>query len=658
MNNITMGIRYTETVLGPESRELRFTAAEDAAALVPDRRTGAVVIGRWTLEELLDLAGAGAEARSCFGAGPLYLQCGGWQSWSAGWELRLGRTLPRKVRLMPDLIKCTNREGDTPRPGWTTGHFIMYFRAGDHYLCVASRDGGSLPPVSYRVAPGKRAGVVRPAVSSAASSAAHPAATAAASARAAGPAKAVVLAEVFCPGKTWSPGDAMAELRIFHAEGYFNFKDTIAEIYGQGEIFKTLAFLGAAKESGGKGRAGLSPWGKADLPGGYESWYNHYNNINEGLILEDLEALGRTGNLVKLRYLDRGKPAVFQIDDGWQRAVGEWEIDEGRFPQGLAPLAAKIEAAGFIPGLWIAPFLVTRRSRIFTEKPEWVLREKDGGSRRGGGRSSGPGRPVSAGFNPLWDGRYFCLDLSRKEALEYLDGIMDRAVNTWGFRYLKLDFLYAGFLSGNFAGGGSPYEHYERACAVLSARKKTASGLPVAYLGCGAPLGPSYRHFPLSRIGADTREEWDWKLAKFLGHVGRPGACVSLRDTIGRSFMDGAVYLNDPDVIFLRSKNCRLTGNEKELVAMVNFLLGGQIMFSDDPGALTAGDLALTKRISALYDRYAGDEYGAAQTGDDTYRLVSRSGRTGGIINLSNRPCRQDGRTAAPHSILLYDTEA
>jgi alpha-galactosidase len=642
MNNITMGIRCTEEAAGPAGKVLRFTAAEDAAAPVPGRRTGAVVIGCWTLEELLSLAGAGAAARARFGAGPLYLQCGGWQSWSAGWELRLGRTLPRKVRLLPDLIKCTNREGDTPRRGWTAGHFIMYFRAGDHYLCAASRDGGLLPPVSYRAAPGKRAKAIRPAL--------RPDAAAAA---------AVVTAEVFCPGKVWRPGDLMAELRIFHAEGYFNFKDAIAEIYGQGENFRTLAFLG-----GGKGRAGGSPRGKEDLPGGYESWYNHYNNINEGLILEDLEALGRTGNLIKLRYLDRGKPAVFQIDDGWQRAVGEWEIDEGRFPRGLAPLAAKTEAAGFIPGLWMAPFLVTRRSRIFAEKPEWVLREKDGGSggrRDGGGAGNGArrhGRPVSAGFNPLWDGRYFCLDLSREEVLEYLDGLADRAVNGWGFRYLKLDFLYAGFLSGNFAGGGSPYEHYERACAVLTARKKAASGLPVAYLGCGAPLGPSWRHFPLSRIGADTREEWDWGLAKFLGHVGRPGAYVSLKDTIGRSFMDGTVYLNDPDVIFLRSKNCRLTDNEKELIAMVNFLLGGQIMFSDDPGALTGGDLALTERISALYDRYAGDEYGAVRTGDDLYRLVSRSGRTGGIINLSNRPRETDGRTAAPRSILLYDTGA
>ncbi|MDR1899189.1 MAG: hypothetical protein LBQ55_04200, partial [Treponema sp.] len=178
MNIITMGIHRSEKVTGPERREIRFSAAEDAAKLVPNGKTGAVTIGSWSLGELLDLAGAGAEARRGFDGADLYVHCGGWQSWSAGWELRGGQTLPRKVRFVPDLIKCTNREGDTPPPGWTAGHFIMYIRSGEHYLCAASRDGGLLPPVSYRIALGKKAGADR----------------------------AVVSAEIFCPGKTWKPG--------------------------------------------------------------------------------------------------------------------------------------------------------------------------------------------------------------------------------------------------------------------------------------------------------------------------------------------------------------------------------------------------------------------------------------------------------------------
>ncbi|GHT64818.1 hypothetical protein FACS1894110_05260 [Spirochaetia bacterium] len=599
-----MDIIVTEKAIVPLHREFRFRAGEKAETLIPGKKSGAVTLGSWTFDELLARLSLEEKERAEFFSRPLYIHCGGWQSWSAGWELGPGETLPRRVLILPELIKLTNRDGDRPKPGWNAGHFIMYIRSGDTYLCIASVEDG-LPPISYRIN-GKRR---------------------------------MVGAEVFCPGKQWQPGEAIAELHIFAAKGYFNFKDTIAAIYQGNETFRGLEFLYPE---------GMDNFRNAGaVPGGYESWYNHYTDINEALILEDLEGLRKNGNLIKLRYLDRRLPAVFQIDDGWERAVGEWEIDAGRFPNGLAPLAKKIEEAGYIPGLWFAPFIVTRRSRIFTEKNEWLLRDQKG-------------RPVSAGFNHLWDGQYYCLDLSRSEVLEYLRSLIDRAIDEWGFRYLKLDFLYAGLFAGTFAEGGSssgaPHEHYRKACAILTARSKTVAGLPVAYLGCGAPLGPSYRYFPLSRIGADTREEWDWNLAKFIGHEGRPGAYPNLKDTIGRSFMNGTVYINDPDVIFLRSNNCKLSENEKELIGLVNFLLAGQIMFSDDPLKLTQYDLALTRRLSDLYDKLAGDEYGAVMLEHDVYRLESRSGKTTGLINLRNKPFRLTAQNAALLSALSKGT--
>ena len=572
---------------------------------VPREDTNTVLIDSWTFADLCALAGMYEEEEALIAESQdVAVHCGGWQSWSAGWELVGKETPPRKVRIIPELIKLTNRPGDSVwlRTGTDrlAGHFIMYIRSGDLYLCIASQDRVSpslkgscspasrLPPVSYRISRKEK----------------------------------LVIPEVFCPGKLWKPGEPVAEIHIFHVRGYFNLKDALKKIYQQGEIFKTNDFLRGGFESG------ASP-GKENLPGGYASWYNHYTDITEKLILEDLEALGKTENLIKLWYLDRKKPVIFQIDDGWEKAVGEWEVDTSRFPRGLEVIAKQIEAAGYIPGLWLAPFLVTRRSRVFTEKPEWLLREI---TRLGGGN------PVVAGFNHLWDKQYYCLDLSREDVLEYLKALIDRVIDAWGFRYLKLDFLYTGLLPGAFAKGGSPWEHYEKACAMLTSRHRAASGLPVTYLGCGAPLGPSFRHFPLSRIGADTREEWDWRAVKLLGHVGRPGAYISLMDTIGRSFMDGTVYTNDPDVIFLRSKNCKLSENEKELIALVNFLLAGQIMFSDDPLHLEPADVALTKRIVRLYDALAQDEYGAIRIDRDVFRMESRSGMTTGLINLRNRP--------------------
>ncbi|MDR2517125.1 MAG: alpha-galactosidase [Spirochaetaceae bacterium] len=553
-----------------------------------------------TFEEFAGLADAasffddppGAEEG---GAEPLYLHAGGWQSWSPGWELAPEETLPEKIPLLPDLIKLVNRPGDTlppaapemeagerfprgaveiPGAGWLPGHFIMYFRRGEQYLCAASRGGGSVPPVSFRIHRGDRR----------------------------------IIAEVYAPGKIWQSGETAAEIAVFAARGYFTFRDILRRFYDQEDCFGKNAFL----------------WDGGKRYGGYASWYHHYTSINEALMIKDLAGLLATDNFIKNYFLDRGRSAVFQIDDGWERAAGDWEANERRFPRGLQFLAARITDAGLVPGLWLAPFIVTRKSRVFREHPSWLLRD-------------GSGKPVSAGWNPNWDGSFYCLDISREDVRDHLRRLMEKVVTRWGFRYLKLDFLYAGMLPGAFARGGDPAGHYRRAAAILTEITAERTGKPVAYLGCGVPLGSSYRHFPLSRIGADTRESWDWLPAKLLGHLGRPSAYISLKDTIGRAFMNGAVYQNDPDVIFFRTENCRLAETEKELVALVNFMFGSQIMLSDDPHRESAGGSALARRMAALYDELDNDEYGAHTIGKDVYRLESRSGKTAGVINLSSR---------------------
>ncbi|MDR1177731.1 MAG: alpha-galactosidase [Spirochaetaceae bacterium] len=571
------GIIRAETQAGPGWRLLSYTVKQGGT-----QEEMARTFDIFTLNELFILIGAGADLAQAFAAEEKFLQSGGWQSWSPGWELAEGERLPRKVHIIPELLRLTNREGDRPQGGGATGHFIMYIRSGDYYLCVASLEGGG--PVSYRI------NGCRDRVS----------------------------AELYCPGKVWTAGEKMAELHVFLAKGFFQFKDYLKKIYARD--FSGLDFL-----SGGKGGS----FGDR-RPGGYASWYNHYNRINEKIILDDLAALRSNDNLLKLRYLDRGRPLIFQIDDGWENAVGEWEVHQGRFPQGLKPVSEAIEKAGCVPGIWIAPFIVTKGCKVFSEKPEWLLRDKNG-------------KPVTAGFNNLWDGRYYCLDISRPDVLACLGELIDRVIDAWGFRFIKLDFLYTGLFSGGFSRPGAPHEQYERACALLRARTANAAGLPVAYLGCGLPLGPSFRHFPLSRIGADTRETWDWTLAKLLGHTGRPSAYISLMDTIGRSFMNGTVYINDPDVIFLRSGNCALSETEKETIALVNFLLAGQIMFSDDPASLSNQDLALTRRISKLFDILSDDEYGARRVDRDVFLLQSRSGRRTGLINLRKKNYALDG---------------
>jgi alpha-galactosidase len=568
-------------------KTLKF-ALKDRQEDKPDKN-GVLALACWKLSELLEFAGAGEDDRRSFETETVMLYAGPWQSWSPGWELPPGERFFPRVRFIPVLRKQSaapwdiKPNGNAPlrsasyhsSSGEVTGSFIMYLRAGSRYLVVADTAKSNALPVCFFVSKDRQ----------------------------------FIQAGLFVGKGDRQNENIVAELRIFLAHGYFNFKDEIKKIYYD-ERFISLEFLCRGKPI------------VSCRPGGYCSWYKHYTRIDEKIILSDLEGLSTTDNLISLRYLRKGLPAVFQIDDGWELAVGDWEIDGVKFPRGLKYLAEKIENSGLIPGLWFAPFLLTRRSRIFGERPEWLLSER--------------GRPVKAGWNPNWDGVYYCLDLSRGDVLEYLQSLMNRIIDDWGFRYIKLDFLYAGFLSGENCGGTA--ERYEKAIALLTERTKNAAAFPLAYLGCGLPLGASYRRFPLSRIGTDTKESWDWPLAKFIRHEGRPSALLSLRETISRSFMNGTIYINDPDVVFMRSANCALDETEKECIALVNFLFAGQIMCSDNFFALEEADFLFIKRIQELYEKLDGDEYGATALEKDVFLLESRTGRISGLINLKNKP--------------------
>ncbi len=535
-------------------------------------------LAKLEFDELCGLAGLGHGERAGLGhpKDVAIFSCG-WQSWSFGGEL-IGKETVKRARFVRKLDIYNEHPATVRGRGELLSHFLTYFRSGDRRLFLVSRGSVStaLPPLSFRI---DRADLA-------------------------------LSLEVYAEGAAFARGESVAELVIFHREGYFESKDALRSVFREYGHFQRLAFLGHAGEL---------------VPGGYESWYNHYLAIDERIILADIESIARSPNLINEYYLSRGKPTVFQIDDGWERCVGEWLPDPLKFPRGMKVLAGFIEDRGMVPGLWIAPFAVTKKSELHRDHPHWLLRNNEGS-------------PVLAGWNPGWGGDFHCLDLSIPEVEDYLVGIFDMIIEDWGYRYLKLDFLYAGLLRGKHASGGAAYRHYDRVMRRISSRLADSRGRPVAWLGCGAPLEASFRHFPLMRIGADTRESWDYPSARLVRHQGRPSAYVNLSQTIGKSMLDGTVFVSDPDVVFCRTKGMAYGEREKEVIALVGRLLASQVMFSDDTHEFGPGPEAdFTARLVGLFDRLAGREYGVVRIGRDLYRLFSRDGKICGIINLSSR---------------------
>lgn len=533
-----------------------------------------------------------------FSAKNAWFNPGGWQSWAPGFEVA-----PNEKR--PDLkniaISQWNQYLTVPntknslykKKNIILGQFIVYFRVNSTYFVIASTGNTKelLPPVQYIY--NKRNGTIE--------------------------------IQIYDSGKAWAKGEKACEICMFTANSFFEAKDAIHELFANPEFagkkcasrFDDLAFLG-------------------EVPGGWESWYNHYADINQNLILDDLDSLCNTKNIISMMYLDQKKPVVFQIDDGWEYTVGHWDIRTDRFPNGLKSISDKVEAKGMIPGLWIAPFLMDLRSPVAKEHPDWVLCDSEG-------------IPVTAGYNPLWgakkgefqprkSGTFYCLDLSNDQVVDYLDKLIERAINEWGIRYLKLDFLYAGMIHGAYKNAGSAYQWYDRAVKVLTKRKKNNEGKEVAYLGCGMPFEHSFNDFPLSRIGCDTYEHWDNNLIKMLKWNGRTSAYLSMKDTIGRALWNKGVYYNDPDVVFVRNNNCSLTRDEKILIASVDILLGNQVMYSDDPATSSSEEeVALAKEIADIARKFENEEFSVTPVAIDIFKIESRSGKYSGTINLVKR---------------------
>ena len=58
---------------------------------------------------------------------------------------------------------------------------------------------------------------------------------------------------------------------------------------------------------------------------------------------------------------------TFVLDTGWYEKTGDWAVSRARFPEGLAPLKARLDAHGMKLGLWFNPNAAAVSSRVGRE---------------------------------------------------------------------------------------------------------------------------------------------------------------------------------------------------------------------------------------------------------------------------------------------------
>jgi len=313
---------------------------------------------------------------------------------------------------------------------------------------------------------------------------------------------------------------------------------------------------------------------------GWCSWYHYYNKISEGMLLRNLR-------MIQERKIEID---FFQIDDGWQKNIGDWTETSETFTSGMRFFADAILETGLKPGIWLAPFVARPGSRTFEESKELVLRDEEGD-------------PVLALYNPLWGGNTYALDVTHPHFKKWLEHAINTIVHVWGYTYLKLDFLYAACYRGA--------HHDPRKGPAVRLREtleliRRIAGKKTFLLGCGCPIMPSIGSVNAMRVGPDVNSRWgnDW-LGTILRDRNYPSAEACLRSAINRSFMHRRFFMNDPDCLLVRDNSTHLSIDQVKLMASIMALTGGMILLSDDVESLSEDRLALFRLALRMHQKCA-----------------------------------------------------
>ncbi|MEH0664408.1 alpha-galactosidase [Vibrio scophthalmi] len=116
----------------------------------------------------------------------------------------------------------------------------------------------------------------------------------------------------------------------------------------------------------------------------------------------------------------------FIIDDGWfkgrnndKAALGDWVLDERKYPKGLTDIVNHVNELGMEFGLWFEPEMINKDSDLYRRHPEWLL--------------------AVEGYHQPTGRHQYVIDLQNPEAFDYLFERLDHFLSNYAIAYIKWD---------------------------------------------------------------------------------------------------------------------------------------------------------------------------------------------------------------------------
>ena len=207
---------------------------------------------------------------------------------------------------------------------------------------------------------------------------------------------------------------------------------TAATVLGSGEL------LAPGELSIAPGESYESPWtiavysadGLDGLSARLHPWIRSWSTIEKPrpVLLNTWEAVYFDHGIERLDALVAAASSVgverFVLDDGWftgrasdRLALGDWFVDETKWPDGLHPLIASVHAAGMDFGLWVEPEMINDDSDLARAHPDWII-----------------GDPSL----PTWRWQRV-LDLGNPDAFDFVLGRLNALLDEYPIAFIKWD---------------------------------------------------------------------------------------------------------------------------------------------------------------------------------------------------------------------------
>ena len=245
------------------------------------------------------------------------------------------------------------------------------------------------------------------------------------------------------------------------------------------------------------------------------------------------------------------------IDSRWEKAPGDWLCPSDMYSDQLPGLAKEITAAGFLPGISIAPFIASRDSEAFRQ-PGWILCNE-----------KGKAAPLAT---DILGKKLYALDISHPEVINYIRSCIRTITREWGFKAVKLDMLFAATLEGvHFDNARGLFNLFTDALSII----REAAGEDVMLIGSGMPLTTGSGYCDIAAVSCGDPSRWDRNVCFRTKKAASTAALQSaVRSSIIRSYYNKRFWHNDPGLL--------IVSDPQKDVLLTAALYGG--------GALTVGD--------------------------------------------------------------------